>query len=96
MLTVRRLASVAAVLGLAAAGVAVAPQDAQAWWRGGYGVGIYIPPVVVGPPVAYAPPPVVYARPPVYYAPPPGYVAGPRVWIPPHWQGPYWVQGHWS
>jgi hypothetical protein len=96
MFKVRRLASVAVILGLAAVGVAAAPQDAHAWWRGGYGVGVYIPPVVVGPPIVYAPPPVVYARPPVVYAPPPGYYAGPRVWIPPHWQGPYWVPGHWS
>jgi hypothetical protein len=94
MMKVRGLASVAAVLGLAVAGIMVAPHDAQAWWRGGYGV--YVPPVVVGPPVVYAPPPVYYAPPPVYYAPAPGYVAGPRVWIPPHWQGPYWVRGHWS
>ncbi len=95
MSNAKRLTSVAAVLGLAAIGIAAVPHDALAWWRGGYGVGVYIPPVVVGPPIVYAPPPVVYAPPPrVYYAP--GYVAGPRVWIPPHWQGPYWVRGHWS
>jgi hypothetical protein len=28
-------------------------------------------PLVVGPPVYYAPPPIYYAPPPVYYAPPP-------------------------
>jgi hypothetical protein len=67
---------------LAAAGlgaVLLAPlaslSPAQAWWRGG-GVFVGIPgPVVVGPPVIYAPPPVYYAPPPVYYAPPPGYPA---------------------
>jgi hypothetical protein len=48
---------------------------AQAWWRGG-GFFVGIPgPVVVGPPVVYAPPPVYYPPPPVYYAPPPGYPA---------------------
>ena len=95
MVKVRRPAWIAAVFGLAVAGVAVAPHEAQAWWRGGYGVGFYGPPVVVAPPLYYRPPPVVYAPPPAYYAPPPAYYA-PRVWIPPHWQGPYWVPGHWS
>jgi len=85
--------SAAAVLGLPAIGIAVMPHDAQAWWWGGYGVGIYVPPVVVGPPAVYPPPPV-YAPP--IYAPPPDYVVGPRVWIRPHWEGPYWVRGHWS
>ncbi|HEY1610980.1 MAG TPA: hypothetical protein VGG24_17065 [Paraburkholderia sp.] len=33
-------------------------------------------PVVVAPPVAYAPPPVVYAPPPAVYAPPPAVVVG--------------------
>jgi hypothetical protein len=88
----KRLASIAAVAGLAAIGVAAVPHDAKAWWRGGYGVGIVLPPVVVAPPV-YVAPPVVYAAPPpaVAYYPPPR-----RVWIPAHWEGPYWVQGHWS
>ena len=88
----KRLAPVAAVLGLAAVGVAAMPTDANAWWRGGYGVGIWVPPVVVAPPpVYYAPPPVYYAPPPVAYYPPPR-----RFWVPPHWEGPYWVRGHWS
>ena len=28
----------------------------------------------------------------------PSIVVGPpaRVWIPPHWNGPYWVRGHWG
>ena len=46
------------------------------------GVGVFHRgPVVVAPPVVYAPPaPVVYApAPPVYYAPPPRYVPAPRV-----------------
>jgi hypothetical protein len=39
-------------------------------------------------------PPVVSVAPPVVYEPP---VVGPgRVWIPPHWNGPYWVPGHWA
>jgi hypothetical protein len=64
MRNTNRLASVTAVLGLAAAGVAAAPHDAKAWWRGGYGVGIWVPPIVV------APPPVYYPPPPVAYVPP--------------------------
>ncbi len=86
-----------AMLGLAAIGVTAAPRPANAWWaRGGYccGVGIVLPPVVIAPPPVYAPAPV-YAPPPAYY-PPPGYVVAPqRVWIPAHWAGGYWVQGHW-
>ncbi len=56
--------------------IALAPMaPADAWWRGGFFVGIPGP-VVVGPPVVYAaPPPVYYAPPPVYFAPPPGYPA---------------------
>ena len=61
MAILKRLGTVAAVAGLAAVGIAAAPDQAEAWWRGGYGVGIWIPPVVV------APPPVYYAPPPVYY-----------------------------
>lgn len=84
----KRVASVAAVAGLAAIGVASMPHDANAWWRGGVGVGVWVPPVVVAPP----PPPVAY-YPPGYYPPPP---PPHRVWVPPHWQGPYWVRGHWA
>ncbi|HEY4041116.1 MAG TPA: hypothetical protein VGM32_04635 [Rhodopila sp.] len=86
----KRLGSVAAVAGFAAVGVAVAPHNANAWWRGGWGVGIWVPPVVVAPTPYYYPPPVAYAPPPAYN-PPPG-----RVWVPPHWEGPYWVRGHWA
>ena len=88
MVNAKRIASMAAVLGLAAIGVTAMPHDAKAWWRGGYGVGIYVPPVVVAPPV--------YAAPPVAYAPPPYYGPPRRVWVPPHWEGPYWVRGHWA
>jgi hypothetical protein len=89
---VNRLASIAAVAGLAVVGTAAMPHDANAWVR----FGVFLPPVVIGP--AYVPPPV-YVAPPVVYAPPPpyAYYAPPRrAWIPPHWQGPYWVPGHWS
>jgi hypothetical protein len=91
----KRLASMAAVLGLAVVGVTAVPHDAKAWWRGGFGVGIVVPPVVVAPPV-YGPP--VYVAPPVAYVPPPPayYPVPRRVWVPPHWEGPYWIQGHWS
>jgi hypothetical protein len=92
MVTTKRLTSIAAVIGLAAVGVAAAPHEADAWWRGGFGVGIVVPPVVVAPPpVYYPPPPVAYAPPPPAYYPAPG-----RVWVPPHWEGPYWVRGHWA
>jgi hypothetical protein len=83
---------VAAVIGLAAIGITAMPHNAEAWWRGGYGIGIWVPPIVVAPPpVYYAPPPVAYVAPP-----PPYYVAPRRMWIPPHWNGPYWVRGHWA
>ncbi len=93
MVRSKHVASIAAVLGLATIGVAAMPHAANAWWRGGYGVGIWIPPVVVAPPppVYYAPPVVAYG---LYAAP--YYVAPRRVWIRPHWEGPYWVRGHWS
>jgi hypothetical protein len=91
MVFLKRLGTVAAVAGLAAVGVAAAPHNAMAWWRGGWGVRIVLPPVVVAPPpVYYAPPPVAYVAPPVAYYPTPR-----RVWVPPHWEGPYWVRGHW-
>jgi hypothetical protein len=90
MFALKRLGTVAVVAGLAAVGVAAMPHDANAWWRGGVGVGIWVPPVVVAPPPVYVAPPVVYAPPPVYYPAP------RRVWVPPHWEGPYWVRGHWA
>jgi hypothetical protein len=86
MVKTKRLASVAAVLGLAAVGVMAMPHNANAWWRRG----IWIAPVYVVPPPVYYAPPVVYTAPPVaYYAP-------RRFWVPPHWEGPYWVRGHWG
>jgi hypothetical protein len=96
MLILKRLGPMAAVAGLAAVGVAAMPHDANAWWRGGIGVGIRVPPVVVAPPPVYLAPPVVYAPPPIYYPPPVYYPAPRRVWVPSHWQGPYWVRGHWA
>jgi hypothetical protein len=90
MSVLKRLGSAAVVAGLAAVSVAAMPHNANAWWGGGYGVGIWVPPVVVAPPV-YAPPPVAYYPPPPPYYPPPR-----RVWVPPHWEGPYWVRGHWA
>jgi hypothetical protein len=84
----KRLTSLVAVAGLAAIGIAAAPQEANAWWRGG----VWVPPVVVAaPPPVYYPPPVAYVPPPRYHYPPPR-----RVWVPPHWEGPYWVRGHWA
>lgn len=93
----RRAITGCALLGLATIGVTATTQPAHAWWHGGVwccSVGVVVPPVVIAPPV-YAPP-AYYAPPPAYYAPGPVYYApAPRVWIPPHWQGGYWVQGHW-
>jgi hypothetical protein len=88
----RRLMAGCAMLGMAAIGVTAAPGSAHAWWRGGgwccgVGVGVVLPPVVIAPPI--------YAPPPVYYAPGPVYAPPQRIWIPAHWQGGYWVQGHW-
>jgi hypothetical protein len=92
MTVVKRLGTLAVIAGLAAVGVGAAPHEAKAWWRGGWGVGVWVPPVVVAPPpVYYAPPPVAYVAPPAAYYPVPR-----RVWIAPHWEGPYWVRGHWA
>ena len=88
----KRLASAAAILGLAAIGIPAMPASANAWWRGpGVGIGIFVPPIYVAPPPYYAPPPVAY------YAPPPGYYYGPphRYWVPDHWERGYWVRGRW-
>ena len=88
-----RFGIVAAVLAASAVPL-LTPTPAAAWWRRGWGYGwhpgwgygwrrgcCWGPGVVVGaPPVVYAPPPVVVGR----------------VWIRPHWNGPYWVPGHWG
>ena len=93
MLTFKRLAAIGAVAGLAALGVAAMPGQANAGWRGpGIGICIWVPPVVVAPAPVYVPPPAYYAPPPVaYYTPAPG-----PVWVPAHWEGGYWVAGHWT
>jgi hypothetical protein len=94
MSVLKRLGTGVAVAGLAVIGTAAMPHQAHAWWRGGVGIGIWVPPVVIAPPVVVVPP-VVYAPPPVAYVPAP-YYPPRRVWVPPHWEGPYWVQGHWA
>jgi hypothetical protein len=83
----KRLAAGCAVVGLAAIGLVAMPGQANAWWYNhgwGYGVGVYVPPVVV------APAPVYYPAPSYYYAPP------VRAWIPAHYQNGYYIPGHWS
>ncbi len=76
------------------------PKPAAAWWNHpgwhhGWRGCCWGPRVVVGvPPVVIGVPPVVVGGPPVVYAPPPVYPG--RVWIRPHWNGPYWVHGHWG
>lgn len=90
----KRLATVAAAALAAGIGLMAMPHDAKAWRRGGFGVGVVLPPVVVAPPPVYPAP--VYG-PPVYaYRPPLAYYPPRRVWVPPHWRGPYWVPGHWA
>lgn len=89
--------ALAAVLGAAAllgSGAAQAHGDNLYWSVGVSSPGVYVgvasaPPVVVRPPVYYAPPPVVYvpAR-PVMYGPPPGW--GHRHHRRPH---PGWYGG---
>ncbi len=93
MSALKRLGSVAAVLGLIGPAVVLAPSSAKAWWAGGVRFGVVLPPVVVAPPPVYVAPPVAYyPPPPVYYAPPPPH----PVWVPGHWQGGYWVPAHWA
>lgn len=71
-MTLVRNARVRAVLAAAALAIVLAvPSAANAWWRGGWGIGIGIAPVV---PVY--PPPVYYYPPPAYY-PPPVYTPAP-------------------
>ena len=72
MVKTKRMASIAAVLGLAAVGVMAMPHNANAWWRRG----IWIAPVYVAPPPVYYAPPVIYAPPPVVYTQPSPYGAG--------------------
>ena len=80
----RKIVATCTVLGLASVGLITATKPANAWWRPyPWGVGVFVPPVVVAPPPVYYPPPA-------YYPPP------DHVWIPAHWQGNYWVPGHWS
>ena len=69
------------------------PKPAAAWWdHPGWHYGwrgcCWGPRLFVG--VA---PPVVVVSPPVIYAP--AQVGPGRVWIRAHWNGPYWVPGHW-
>jgi hypothetical protein len=63
----------------------------------------HVLPVVVTPPVVYAPPPVVYAPPAPVYAPPPRvvYAPPPVVYAPPVYvprrvvMAPVWLHGRW-
>ena len=93
MIALKRLGAISAVTGFAVLGVAAMPSPANAWWRGGIGIGVDLPPVVVAPAPVYAPPPVYYAPPPAAYYPPP---PPNHVWVPAHWEGGYWVPGHWA
>jgi hypothetical protein len=90
-----RIRAAGALLGIATIGMTAAPKPANAWWHDyGWGVGVYVPPVVVAPPVFYAPPP--YYNPPAYYAPRAYYAPPARPWIAAHWANGYWIGGHWG
>jgi hypothetical protein len=81
MRATKLLATVAAAAAMIAVGVAGAPSKAEAY--------------VVYTRVYAAP--VVVVRPPVvYYAPRPVYVVPQHVWVPAHYDGPYFVPGHWA
>ena len=72
---------------LASAVALLAPVPASAWWaHPGWHPGWHHVwhRCCWRAPVIVGPPVAVY-RPPVLA----------RVWIPPHWSGPYWVPGHW-
>ncbi len=90
----RRLAAGAALCAAVLLPV-MTPKSAEAWWGPGWGwhggIGIALPPVVVGAPV-YAPAPYYYSYAPAYaYAPP--YWR----WVPEH-RGADGVSvaGHWE
>lgn len=68
------------------------PVPARAWW-----VGTTPGIIVAGPPIVVRPPPVYVGPPVIYPVPPPVYVSPTRrIWIPGHWNGPYWVPPHWK
>lgn len=79
-----RIGLVAAALA-AFAVPALAPVPAAAWWHHGRG---WHPGWGYRPGCCWRPPPLVVYAPPRIVAPP--------VWIPAHWNGPYWTLGHWS
>ena len=74
------LATLTATAAMIAIGVAGAPRQADAYV---IYTRAYTPVVVVRPPV-------------VYYAPRTVYVAPQAVWVPAHYEGPYFVPGHWA
>ena len=80
MRTTKLFATVAAAAAMIAVGVAGAPSKAEAYV---IYTRVYTPVVVVRPPV-------------VYYAPRTVYVAPQPVWVPAHYEGPYFVPGHWA
>ena len=79
------LATVTAAAALVAVGVATLPAKANAYVVYGGGVRVWVPGAVY------------VARPPVvYYAPQQVYVVPQHVWVPAHYDGPYFVPGHWA
>jgi hypothetical protein len=79
------LATVTAAAALVAVGIAAVPAKANAYVVYSGGVRVWVP----GP--------VYVARPPVvYYAPQQVYVVPQHVWVPAHYDGPYFVPGHWA
>ena len=80
MRATKLLATLTAAAAMIAIGVAGAPHQANAYV---VYTRVYTPVVVVRPPV-------------VYYAPRTVYVAPQAVWVPAHYEGPYFVPGHWA
>ena len=87
-----RLLLSAGVFALAAGATLAASTGTADARRGGFHLGILLPPIYLGPPAYYYPPP-----PPVYYAPPPGYYAPPppcRARYDWRWDGYAWRQAY--
>ena len=80
MRTSKFLATLTAATAMIAIGVAGAPRQAGAYV---IYTRVYTPVVVIRPPF-------------VHYAPRTFYVAPQTVWVPAHYEGPYFVPGHWA
>ncbi len=86
---VRHRPALSALAAVFALGLCASPALAAAHWVvGHYGPqGKWVPGHWVG---GYGPPPGPNE------GPPPGVAAAGRVWVPGHFNGQVWVQGHWA